>query len=80
MKHLFREFRISRMDLDKNKIITREIQSLQIFLVTEGCINISWDNENEEFKKGQAILIPAIFNNYNISASQKSTLFKVMIP
>lgn len=74
------EFRISRMDLDKNKIITQEIQSLQILLVTEGCINISRDNENEEFKKSQAILIPAVFNHYNISASQKSTLFKVLIP
>ncbi len=74
------EFEISQINLVSNSEINVDAKSIQIVLVFEGEISISWNGQSKSFKKGQSILIPANLKNYIIKTRLQATLFKVQVP
>lgn len=74
------EFKISRIDLEQGVTIQQSINSIQIFLVTDGKIIISWKDGSEEFSKGQSVLIPGNLNSFKIETKKSATIFKVLVP
>jgi len=73
------EFQISRIDLNGNTV-EQKTESIQILLVTEGSISISWENGSKIFRKGESLLIPANLHSYKINSSESTTIFKVVVP
>ena len=53
---------------------------LEIFILTEGKIQINSDGFTEIFKKGDTILIPAALEDYTISALENTTIYSAIIP
>lgn len=74
------EFKISQIRMLKNTSLKIETDCVQILLLIEGDIIVSWDDQSKTFKKGQSILIPASLKNYVIRFTQKATVFKVQVP
>jgi len=73
------EFQISRIDMNENSV-DQKTAGLQILLITEGRVTISWSDGNEEYIKGQSVLVPANLNTYKIECRDFATIFKVIIP
>jgi mannose-6-phosphate isomerase len=76
------DFAIEKIELENGDRIKEHVESVQILLVTEGSAKIMWDNckDPKRIKRGDSILIPAILNEYSISADLKSTLFLTKVP
>jgi mannose-6-phosphate isomerase len=79
------EYRISRwkfQDNQKRNALTEN--SPQILLVLDGTVRLDWLAESEyinrEFHRGQSILIPAFLTEYDITAIEKSILFRIDVP
>lgn len=74
------EFQVSRINLitDK-KLVFRTGKRLQVLLVTEGEISITTDKDYK-FRKGDSVYIPGIIEEYVISASADSRIYKVEVP
>lgn len=79
------EFELHSITLDKqNSQIQFQNSEVTILLVLEGDISIKWISNSIEnsldYKSGEAILIPAILNKYDIVSNKKSKIFRVIIP
>jgi len=75
------EFEITRWNVSagqKKEQFTN--QSPQVLLITEGEIELYWENGKQTFSKGKSILIPACLEKYSIFAENSSTIFKVAVP
>ena len=53
---------------------------LEIFIITEGKIQIDSDDFTQIFKKGDTILIPAALEDYSISALENTIIYSAVIP
>lgn len=77
------EFKISKIELNRDdEIFFDTKKSFEVLLITEGAVNISFlDDEDESFKfaSGSSILIPAAATEYIIKAQLNTTLFRVTI-
>ncbi len=79
------EFEVTRWKMKSGQ---KKYQSIgnkpQVLLITEGNIFIDWNtdvkNNQEKFRRGQSILIPAALKEFTITAENSVTLFKVEIP
>jgi len=60
-----------------NKILN---DKLEIFIITEGKIQIDSDDFTQTFIKGDTILIPAALEDYSISAIENTTIYSAFIP
>ena len=71
-----KEFCIEKIVLNNTNLDFSTNNKVEIIFVTEG--EIICDKLN--IKKGESILIPAIFSQYSIVSKTNSTLFKVTVP
>ncbi len=75
------EFQISKLKLSKNTLNTiSENDTVQIFLVAEGAIELQWKDHVQQFQKGNALLLPAMLSTYSIRTLSDAMLFKVTVP
>jgi mannose-6-phosphate isomerase len=79
------EFQVRRCKMQSNEERHRVTGSgLEVFLVTEGKIIISWRNRSEsneeEFHRGQSILIPAFLEEFKLLSKGRAELFEVTVP
>jgi mannose-6-phosphate isomerase len=79
----FREFQVSQWNMKphtERKAYTRG--NLNIFLMTKGEIQLSWNTESgaEVFRQGQSFLIPACLQEFAVQAKGPVELFRVEVP
>jgi mannose-6-phosphate isomerase len=79
------EYRVTRqLLLPGQKVIERGNDSLRIFIVTKGTLQLEWRAKNEtspfELHKGQSALVPAILDQVVLGSSELSECFKVDVP
>lgn len=75
------EFQVSRIRIAS--AIERPVENQnrpEILLVTNGQIVIKWDGNQQEFRRGQAFLIPAAMQGYRLSAISLAEVFRVTVP
>jgi mannose-6-phosphate isomerase len=73
------EFEIELLKLNKPFYIG-DNSDINILLLLEGKITISWNNKIEEFTRGDAVLLPACLGEYTIFQNSPSYLFNVRVP
>lgn len=75
------EFELGRLDLEAGAQLEMPVRnSAQVYLLTEGRISVSW-NEGMEFHTcGESFLIPACLQVWQLTALEKTTLFKASVP
>lgn len=78
------EFRLTRCQYGSDTYDIRDNSSPKVYLIIRGEMTIRWQNEYdncfEKFCQGQAFLIPACLNSYQIVSSSDVTYFKVDVP
>jgi len=75
------EFELGRLDLEigaQLEIPARH--SAQVYLLTEGRIRVSWNEGVEAYSRGESFLIPACLPVWQLTALEKTTLFKASVP
>jgi len=75
------EFEVHRWKLaaGSQKIQTGN-RSPQIVLITDGQIELTWDNESETYHRGESLFIPAFLNQFCVLARRGATVFQVVAP
>ena len=53
---------------------------IEILLITRGAVRLGWDGEEETFRQGESILIPAILDRFTVRAESAVELFKAEVP
>ncbi len=74
-----KEFELSHLKLDSTLRFSNNSE-ISILLVLEGKIKIEWGSNQVIVYQGEFYLIPAILNNYTISAISSSTVYCVAVP
>ena len=54
--------------------------SVEVYLLTEGSLRMSWDDGVETYARGSSFLIPACLPAWQITALEQATLFKATVP
>jgi mannose-6-phosphate isomerase len=80
-----KEFMVSSLVLDPGKAKTQECENIpEIILITDGEIQVSWKDDeqiqSQYFHQGQAILIPASLEHYEIHSGARAEIFRVTVP
>jgi mannose-6-phosphate isomerase len=75
------EFRVSRLRLKPGSVVHELTHNRpQVYIVTQGAIELSWDRATQRFKRGQSVFIPAVLPQFSLVADSPSELFKVEVP
>lgn len=77
------EFQIEKIELDNNGIELFTKDQVEILLVIKGEVNISIDNGSNgilTYTKGEAIMIPALVDQYKIYTETTAIVYRVTIP
>jgi len=75
------EFALSRRRMKTSDRMNRTGRTgVEIMLVTEGGVTMTWGTGRETFKRGDAVLVPSALAAYEIRAESYTELFSVSIP
>lgn len=69
------EFRVKALKLEKEVSSRQTISSIQIMIVIDGNAVFSWNNQKLNIKKGQAVLIPAALESYQVNTDTNCQLY-----
>jgi len=76
-----KEFELRRLDLEAGAQLKMPARaSVQVYLLTEGQISVSWNEGAEHYACGESFLIPARLPVWQLTALEKTTLFKASVP
>ncbi len=74
------EFQLTRITLSDSQ--SKQVKTsgcIQVLLVTEGLIEIEWQESREAVAKGKALLIPASLDQYILSGKEQSFIYNVTV-
>ena len=75
------EFEVRRLALEMGaRRAMGPRSSVEVYLLTEGRLQVSWSDGEEIFARGESFLIPACLPAWQLTALEKTTLFKVSVP
>ena len=75
------EFEIHRLTLEAGaRCEMGPRSSVEVYLLTEGSLRMSWDDGVETYARGSSFLIPACLPAWQITALEQATLFKATVP
>ncbi|MDX9955510.1 MAG: mannose-6-phosphate isomerase, class I [Anaerolineae bacterium] len=75
------EFELRRLDLEAGaQIEMPDRASVEVYLLTEGRVDVSWSGGMEHYIPGESFLIPACLPEWQVTARERTTLFKVSVP
>jgi len=75
------EFEVRRLVLETGaRRVMGPRASVEVYLLTEGRLRVGWSDREESFARGESFLIPACLPAWQLTALEKTTLFKVSVP
>ncbi len=75
------EFELRRLDLDAGaQHPMPHPASVEVYLVLEGYVRVTWNGGEEDYKRGESFLIPVCLPAWHLTALEKATLFKASMP
>jgi mannose-6-phosphate isomerase len=75
------EFSVTRRRMGKSEHMHRSGRcGIEIALVTDGAVTLTWNKGRAMYKRGDAVLLPAALSAYEIRSESDTELFTVSIP
>jgi len=74
------EYEVNRISLSSEEVVQKTSTSVELLLVIEGIITVTWQQQSMSFERGNVVLIPAALEQYQFYSKTNAKVFRVLVP